>query len=167
MATAITIILFLIGCYLLIVGLSYFVCYLIDMAQPLHPNFRRFGGPVLSIPSAEILKTFNKIPKDRRPSIDIVNVLRRLDEKYGESSIGSHFGVPYRRTTCSCYRNCPMPEYNSLNGDVSALLYEVEKQQETLRLNGFEDVSDRVKNIRQILYDEVEITRKITKEFLN
>lgn len=136
----------------------------------------------LSWPAVQIMKVHTALPESNRPKVDMVSMLRALDTKNGgEAKVTEHFeynveyNVGYGSTTeyrweghgssySRCGVNSKCAEYKEILEGLQEIAKALAEQEHKILMAGIAFQLETAESMADMLREEAELVRKVTKE---
>lgn len=130
----------------------------------------------LSHAGKNVTSLFEDIPDAHRPSVNIYDICRALDVKFGVTELQNHF-TKYRDNGwdysyvflgfngCGCEKGqCPYAEYANLAIQMKELIAAVREQNRVLELAEHSEGMREARTLMEMLDDSVHVVRSVTQE---
>lgn len=123
----------------------------------------------LSWPARQVMKAYHKVPKDNRPSADIIRMLRALDQKHGgASAVDKHYayrdwqgstsyGWSHARSGFATYS-----DYFKLHRGFEDITAAIAEREYTFAMAGISSHLEEARSMDSALKDEANTIREIT-----
>ena len=124
----------------------------------------------LSWPAKELVKEFNALPVDNRPTFDIIGIVRALDVKYMDDTDNRrHFfeyeyGNKWSNCRCGSHYRCEFKEYVDLHEKMEDIQRAVKQRVKALEMFRVQHELNEAEALAEALDEEAVNIEEVTRE---